>query len=66
MPEPTYRRVVVKLSGEALSGPDKFGMHQPTIDTYAADLVAARALGMHAVWFKSAAQCEAELETLLR
>jgi uridylate kinase len=43
---PTYKRVIVKLSGEALSGPEKFGMHQPTIDTYAADLVAARALGV--------------------
>ena len=46
MATPTYRRVIVKLSGEALSGPEKFGMHQPTIDTFAADLVAARALGI--------------------
>jgi len=46
MPEPTYRRVVVKLSGEALSGPEPFGIHRPTIDAFAADLVAARALGV--------------------
>jgi uridylate kinase len=46
MPEPTYRRVVVKLSGEALSGPERFGIHRPTIDTFAADLAAARALGV--------------------
>jgi uridylate kinase len=46
MPEPTYRRVVVKLSGEALSGPEPFGIHRPTIDSFAADLVAARALGV--------------------
>jgi uridylate kinase len=46
MPEPTYQRVVVKLSGEALSGPEPFGIHRPTIDTFAADLVAARALGV--------------------
>jgi uridylate kinase len=46
MPEPTYRRVVVKLSGEALSGPEPFGIHRPTIDTFAADLAAARALGV--------------------
>jgi uridylate kinase len=46
MPEPAYRRVVLKLSGEALSGPEPFGVHQPTIDQYAADLVAARALGV--------------------
>src|SRR5579872_4385869 len=41
-----YRRVVVKLSGEAFSGPEKFGIHQPTIDRFAADLVAAHALGI--------------------
>jgi len=46
MPEPTYKRVVVKLSGEALSGPEPFGIHRPTIDTFAADLAAARALGV--------------------
>src|SRR5690349_24247513 len=46
MPEPTYRRVVVKLSGEALSGPEPFGIHRPTIDTFAADLAAAHALGV--------------------
>ena len=43
---PTYRRVIVKLSGEALSGPEAFGIHQPTIDRFAADIVAARALGV--------------------
>ena len=46
MPEPIYRRVVVKLSGEALAGPDGFGIHYPTIEAIAADLVAARALGV--------------------
>jgi uridylate kinase len=46
MPEPTFRRVVVKLSGEALSGPEPFGIHRPTIDMFAADLAAARALGV--------------------
>jgi uridylate kinase len=46
MPEPAYRRVVVKLSGEALSGPQGFGIHQPTIEAIAADLVATRALGV--------------------
>ena len=46
MAEPKYRRVVVKLSGEALSGPEKFGVHQATIDRFAADLVAAHKLGI--------------------
>jgi uridylate kinase len=43
---PTYRRVIVKLSGEALSGPEAFGIHQATIDRFAADIVAARAMGV--------------------
>jgi uridylate kinase len=46
MAKPKYRRVIVKLSGEALSGPEKFGIHQPTIDRFAADLVAAHSLGV--------------------
>jgi uridylate kinase len=46
MASPIYRRVVVKVSGEALMGPDSFGIHQPTLDRIAADLVAARSLGV--------------------
>jgi uridylate kinase len=46
MAKPKYRRVIVKLSGEALSGSEKFGIHQPTIDRFAADLVAVRKLGV--------------------
>jgi uridylate kinase len=45
MAEPVYRRVVVKVSGEALMGPDSFGIHQPTLERVAADLVAAQGLG---------------------
>jgi len=43
---PVYRRVIVKVSGEALAGPSGFGVHQPTIDAIARDVVAARALGV--------------------
>src|ERR1700726_2855402 len=46
MAKPNYRRVIVKLSGEALSGPEKFGIHQPTIARFAADLIAAQRLGI--------------------
>jgi uridylate kinase len=46
MDKPNYRRVIVKLSGEAFSGPEKFGIHQPTIDRFAADLVSAHKLGI--------------------
>jgi uridylate kinase len=44
MAKPIYRRVVVKVSGEALMGPDAFGIHQPTLERIAADLVAAQAI----------------------
>ncbi|HVY57605.1 MAG TPA: UMP kinase [Xanthobacteraceae bacterium] len=46
MAEPAYKRVIVKLSGEALAGPDGFGLHQPTLDRIAADIVAAHKLGV--------------------
>jgi uridylate kinase len=46
MAEPIYRRVVVKVSGEALMGPDRFGIHQATLERIAADLVATRKLGV--------------------
>jgi uridylate kinase len=46
MAEPNYRRVIVKVSGEALMGLEKFGIHQPTLDRIASDLVAAHGLGV--------------------
>jgi len=46
MGEPSYRRVIVKVSGEALMGPDSFGIHQPTLERIAADLAAAHSLGV--------------------
>jgi uridylate kinase len=46
MTKPVYQRVVVKVSGEALMGPESFGIHQPTLERIAADLVATRALGV--------------------
>jgi uridylate kinase len=46
MAQPIYRRVVVKVSGEALMGPEGFGIHQPTLQRIAADLAAAHALGV--------------------
>jgi uridylate kinase len=46
MAEPIYRRVVVKVSGEALMGPEAFGIHQPTLERIACDLVATQALGV--------------------
>ena len=46
MSKPVYRRVIVKVSGEAFSGPRDFGIHAPTIEAIVKDLVAARALGV--------------------
>ncbi len=45
MAEPSFKRVIVKLSGEALSGGKGFGIDQPTIDGIAQDLVSAHKLG---------------------
>ncbi len=42
MPEPRYRRVIIKVSGEALAGDGGYGIHQPTIDRLAADLASAQ------------------------
>src|SRR5438067_7366147 len=44
--EPRYRRVVIKISGEALMGPCEFGLHQPTLMRIAADLAACQRLGV--------------------
>jgi len=46
MAEPVYRRVVVKVSGEALMGAGDYGIHQPTLERIASDLAAAHALGV--------------------
>jgi uridylate kinase len=46
MSKSAYRRVLVKVSGEALMGEQAFGLHQPTVDRIAADLVAAHKLGV--------------------
>src|SRR3984893_3971391 len=46
MAEPPYRRVIIKVAGEALVGPGGFGIHQPTLDRIATDVVAARGSGV--------------------
>ena len=46
MAKSVYRRVLVKVSGEALMGPDSFGIHQPTLERIAADLMASQRLGV--------------------
>ena len=43
---PAYRRIVVKLSGESLSGPDAFGIHANTIQEIAQEVKGVRDLGV--------------------
>jgi uridylate kinase len=45
MAKPAYRRVIVKISGEALSGSAGFGFDPATLKRIASDLVASRNLG---------------------
>lgn len=40
-----FKRVLVKLSGEALMGTEAFGIHQPTVRQIAEDLIEASMLG---------------------
>ena len=46
MAEPTYRRVIIKLSGEALAGERGFGIDDKAVDVMVRDLVACHKLGM--------------------
>ncbi len=46
MSDPLYRRVIVKLSGEALSGGEGFGIGQATVERIAEDLASAARLGV--------------------
>ena len=43
---PIYHRIVVKLSGESLSGPDAFGIHAETIHGIAREVKSVRDLGV--------------------
>jgi len=45
-PSPRYRRVLLKLSGEVLTGPEPFGVHPETVHRLASELAQARALGV--------------------
>lgn len=43
---PIYRRVVLKVSGESLAGPDEFGIHAATIQSLASDINEIHELGV--------------------
>ncbi len=46
MPEPRYKRVLIKLSGEAFAGDNGFGIEPEVVHRIAAELKEARALGV--------------------
>jgi uridylate kinase len=43
---PVYQRIVLKLSGESLSGPDAFGIHATTIQSIAREVKEVQNLGI--------------------
>jgi uridylate kinase len=45
MAEPAYRRILLKLSGEALMGPEGFGFHQQTLTGIVAQIAEVVGLG---------------------
>ncbi len=45
-PQPKFGRIVLKLSGESLQGPQGFGIHGETIQAIAKELKEVHALGV--------------------
>ncbi len=46
MSKPLYKRVLIKVSGEALMGDETHGLHAPTLRRIAADLAAVKKFGV--------------------
>jgi len=44
--KPAYKRIVIKLSGESLSGPEEFGIHGETVAAIAREIKDVRDLGI--------------------
>ncbi len=45
----TYKRIMLKLSGEVFSGDRDFGIHKPTLDDIASQVIAVQKLGVQVV-----------------
>ena len=43
---PAYRRILLKISGEALMGPQQFGLHPPTVERIAEEVAGLHRLGV--------------------
>ncbi len=46
VPSPRFKRILLKLSGEALMGPAKFGIDPPTLEGIASEVAEVRAAGV--------------------
>jgi uridylate kinase len=44
--KPAYGRIMLKISGEALMGPQQFGLHPPTVERIAAEVRGLHGLGV--------------------
>jgi uridylate kinase len=44
--KPTYKRVLLKISGEALMGPQGYGLHPPTVERIAREIKSVHELGV--------------------
>ena len=42
----TYKRILLKLSGEALIGPESYGIHHPTLERIASEVAAVASEGI--------------------
>lgn len=45
-PTPAYKRVLIKLSGEALMGPTDYGIHTPTVEFICRQIAEVKSLGI--------------------
>src|SRR3990170_2562705 len=43
---PAYKRILLKLSGEALMGEDSYGINRPTIERIVSEIAGVAALGV--------------------
>ncbi|MBX6393660.1 MAG: UMP kinase, partial [Burkholderiales bacterium] len=46
MPEPRLKRILLKLSGEALMGEDPFGINRDIVENIVAEIAAVHELGV--------------------
>ena len=64
MTTPHYKRVLLKLSGEALMGEQHFGIDVSVVDRIAADIAEARAMGADAILLIAACLDDAQMKDL--